>query len=54
MLYHYTTLETLLAILQNANVQGNPENYIVLRATHAYYLNDSKEAKIAHRSFKNL
>lgn len=52
MLYHYTTLETLLAILQNANVQGNPENYIVLRATHAYYLNDSKEAKLLTEALK--
>lgn len=47
MLYHYTTLETLLAILQNSMVLSNSEGrFLVLRATHAYYLNDSKEAKL--------
>lgn len=47
MLYHYTTLEALLAILQNSKVLSNSEGmYLVLRATHAYYLNDYREAKL--------
>jgi Protein of unknown function (DUF2971). len=48
MLYHYTTLETLHAILQNYKDKDDSPNviFLVLRATHAYFLNDSKEAQL--------
>lgn len=45
-LYHYTSLETLFAIINNIN-NDDPNNvYITLRATHASFLNDDTEGKL--------
>lgn len=43
ILYHYTTLETLLAILNGYDSKGET---FTLRATHALYLNDSQEGQM--------
>ena len=45
-LYHYTSLETLFAIINNIN-NDDPNNvYFTLRATHASFLNDDTEGKL--------
>lgn len=45
-LYHYTSLETLFAIINNLN-NDDPNNvYFTLRATHASFLNDDTEGKL--------
>lgn len=43
IIYHYTSLETLIAILE----QSNSSDKLKLRATHIEYLNDASEYKRA-------
>lgn len=47
ILYHYTSMETLYAILNNIN-----DNKLKLRATHVNYLNDNTENEIAVQILK--
>lgn len=47
ILYHYTSVETLYAILNNIN-----NDVLTLRATHVNYLNDNTENEIAVQILK--
>lgn len=53
-LYHYTSIESLYAILNGIN-NDNPENvYLKLWATHASFLNDMTEGCILPNVLKRL
>lgn len=45
-LYHYTSLETLFAIINGINNEDCNNVYLKLRATHSSFLNDETEGKL--------
>jgi hypothetical protein len=49
ILYHYTSMATLQAILENIT-----DDYLTLRATEIRYLNDAKEYKLALNILREL
>lgn len=51
ILYHYTSLETLLAIL---NGYDSKSESFTLRVTHALYLNDSQEGQLLLNVFSQI
>ena len=53
-LYHYTSLETLHAIISEIDNSDSHFVYFKLRATNAYYLNDLKEGRLLLSALKKL
>lgn len=51
VLYHYTSLESLLAILDGIDVEAEK---VCFRATHAAYLNDMTEGKLLPNALNQL
>lgn len=46
ILYHYTSLETLFAIINGINNEDENNVFFTLRATHASFLNDETEGRL--------
>ena len=53
-LYHYTSLETLHAIISEIDNSDSHFVYFKLRATNAYYLNDLTEGRLLLSALKKL
>lgn len=57
LLYHYTSLETLFAIIRNINNnEGNESDnvYFTLRGTHSCFLNDLTEGRLLPLALKKI
>ena len=57
ILYHYTSLETLFAILSGIFTEKSyvgDTSYFYMRATHASFLNDDKEGRLLPIALKEL
>lgn len=57
ILYHYTSLETLFAILSGIFTEksdAGDSSYFYMRATHASFLNDDKEGKLLPIALKGF
>lgn len=54
LLYHYTSLETLYAIISNIKPTSENEAYFTLRATHASFLNDLNEGRLLPEALKEI
>lgn len=54
ILYHYTSLDALYAIISNIKSVSNEEAYFTLRATHASFLNDLNEGRLLLEALKEI
>lgn len=53
-LYHYTSIETLYAIINNINKEDENSIRFTLRATHAGFLNDLTEGQLLVSALKRI
>ena len=53
-LFHYTTIETLFAIIKGINKEDENNIRFTLRATHAGFLNDLTEGQLLGKALKRL
>lgn len=53
-LYHYTTIETLHAIVSNIQAEHEESIQFSLWATHAGFLNDLSEGQLLAKALKRL
>ena len=53
-LYHYTSVETLYAIINGINTEVENNIHFTLRATHADFLNDLTEGKLLPNALRKL
>lgn len=54
ILYHYTSLDALYAIISNIKSVSGEDAYFTLRATHASFLNDLNEGRLLPEALKEL
>lgn len=53
-LYHYTSIESLYAIIKNINAEEADRILFTLRATHACFLNDLTEGQLLGKALRKL
>ncbi len=54
LLYHYTSLDTLFAIINEINIDDPNYVYFKLRASNAFFLNDLTEGRLLPKALKSL